>query len=88
MGGGGGDDPDMIIHTLCLFMILVDPPLPPLQHPMVQQSMQQMMNNPELMEQMIRNNPLFAGNPEMVGVISTLSNLIAMFIDLFSSAFV
>ena len=64
-------------------MILVDPPLPPLQHPMVQQSMQQMMNNPELMEQMIRNNPLFAGNPEMVGVISTLSTLIATFTDLF-----
>ena len=33
--------------------------------------MQHMMNNPQLMEQMLRNSPLLAGNPqaaEMVGV--------------------
>ena len=44
-----------------------------LQSPMVQQSMQHMMNNPQLMEQMLRNSPLLAGNPqaaEMVGVAS------------------
>ena len=49
---------------------------------MVQQSMQQMMNNPELMEQAIRNNPLFAGNPEMVGVASLFIGILFDFIIL------
>ena len=36
---------------------------------MVQQSMQHMMSNPQLLEQMIRNNPLLAGNPQAAEVV-------------------
>jgi ubiquilin len=34
-----------------------------MQTPMFQQSMQMMMSNPQLMEQMLMSNPMFAGNP-------------------------
>ena len=37
-----------------------------LSNPAVQQTMETMMNNPQLMEQMMANNPMFAGNPELV----------------------
>ena len=37
-----------------------------------------MMNNPQLLEQMVRNNPMLAGNPqaaEVVGVVNGWSLL-------------
>ena len=37
-----------------------------LQNPVVQQTMEAMMNNPQMMEQMMASNPMFAGNPELV----------------------
>ena len=40
---------------------------------MVQQSMQHMMNNPQLMEQMLRNSPLLAGNPQAAEVVGVAS---------------
>ena len=43
------------------------------QSPMVQQSMQHMMNNPQLMEQMLRNSPLLAGNPQAAEMVRVAS---------------
>lgn len=40
---------------------------------MVQQTMQQMMNNPQLMEQMLRSSPLLAGNPQAAEMVGTAS---------------
>ncbi len=42
---------------------------PPPQSPMFQQTMQRMASNPEMMEQMIRNNPMFAGNPQATEMV-------------------
>ena len=38
---------------------------------MVQQTMERMMSNPELMEQMIRQSPLLAGNPQAAELVSS-----------------
>ncbi len=40
------------------------------QSPMFQQTMQSMASNPQLMEQMMQNNPMFAGNPRTAEMVS------------------
>lgn len=42
------------------------------QSPMFQQTMQSMASNPQLMEQMMQNNPMFAGNPRAAEMVSQL----------------
>jgi ubiquilin len=51
-GGGGLSMPDP--QTMATLM----------QNPMYQQMMQQVMSNPQLMEQMFRSHPMFANNPQ------------------------
>ncbi len=41
-----------------------------------------MASNPQLMEQMMQNNPMFAGNPRSAEMVSTHSNAVYISDDL------
>lgn len=47
-----------------------------MQNPAVQQTMDMLMENPQVLEQMMSANPMFAGNPEMVCFSGKLPSLV------------